>query len=244
MEACTNVGVVAPVTAYARRRYGWTIEAALKTPLPISKKGSRKEEDLVMSPIRIPGMGKPCLDHYGTYHPSLKAMCRAYGINYSTFRIRRRRGWTLKDALETRATTIPETPEYKVVNSQAKDAFLSAISHMSRAVTLMDRAKAEDARAKRDVLAAKKLNEFLGTDIGQVLRKVNGRNVAIDVTGTCIGQALQNEAEYMPLLGQKFLEFKEEFCRLVGVTNMTMIPVQDHDGQWYANEQEMLKVVG
>lgn len=69
---------------YTRRvRNGYTLEEAL-TGKREGKCGS-----------------KPCTDHEGNEYPSVNAMCKAWTVDYSVFKCRRRRGWTLEKALTT-----------------------------------------------------------------------------------------------------------------------------------------------
>lgn len=44
-------------------------------------------------------MSNACIDHKGREFPSLRAMCRAWGVNWHTFLWRRKRGWDLEDSL-------------------------------------------------------------------------------------------------------------------------------------------------
>lgn len=44
-------------------------------------------------------MSSACTDHKGQKFPSLRAMAAAWGVNESTFKGRRRRGWDLEDSL-------------------------------------------------------------------------------------------------------------------------------------------------
>lgn len=70
-------------TYNARRKNGWTIEAALTTPC-----------------TEIDTEQRECADHLGNIYPSQNAMCAAYGITHHTFRTRvAKLGWTLERAL-------------------------------------------------------------------------------------------------------------------------------------------------
>lgn len=80
-EMCRHYGVKVN-TFYARRARGWTLEQAL-----------------TMKRIVIQRKGHQVRDHLGNEYWSLKEMAKAYGISYSTFRQRRKRGWTLKETL-------------------------------------------------------------------------------------------------------------------------------------------------
>ena len=71
------------VTFSHRLKLGWTLKDALETP------------------VRVPLEAYWVTDYKGNKFKSKKEMCKAYGINYSTFKSRMRLGWALKDALET-----------------------------------------------------------------------------------------------------------------------------------------------
>ena len=76
-----------PCTVWSRLDAGWDIEEALTAPLtPHCKRSCRK------------AVWK---DHLGREYGSIREMCRAWGINQSTFQSRRRRrgGWTIERAL-------------------------------------------------------------------------------------------------------------------------------------------------
>ena len=40
-----------------------------------------------------------CVDHRGTVFPSIYKMCKAWGVNYDTFRMRRKTGHSLEESL-------------------------------------------------------------------------------------------------------------------------------------------------
>lgn len=44
-------------------------------------------------------MVKHIKDHLGNEYDSINSLCMDYNISYNTFRLRLKRGWSLKDAL-------------------------------------------------------------------------------------------------------------------------------------------------
>lgn len=50
---------------------------------------------------------KACTDHLSNSYSSVKKMCEAYGINYSTFKGRIKNGWSLETALSKKAVKLP-----------------------------------------------------------------------------------------------------------------------------------------
>lgn len=51
----------------------------------------------------MPHNDKPCMDHEGMPWPSESAMCRHWGVSYSTYKGRTARGWTVEQALSVPA---------------------------------------------------------------------------------------------------------------------------------------------
>ena len=84
-EMCDHWGIKKS-TFMDRRQHGWSLE-----------------ECLAGRNSRIGRNGKT-QDHNGAIYLSEKAMCDAYGINYSSFRSQRRRGITLKECLTPKRT--------------------------------------------------------------------------------------------------------------------------------------------
>ena len=79
---------IAYITFSHRLKLGWTLKDALETP------------------VGVPLEAYWVTDHKGNKFKTTKEMCKVYGIAFNTFRGRINRGWTLKDALETRAKKI------------------------------------------------------------------------------------------------------------------------------------------
>lgn len=75
--------------------------------------------------------GNPCTDHRGARHPSLKAMCAAYGINIGTYRSRLRSGWTMEKALETPAKNVKALIRDPETGAMATTADTAARWHVS-----------------------------------------------------------------------------------------------------------------
>lgn len=71
---------------------------------------------------------KPCQDHLGQRFPSVKSMCRHYGVNPGTFANRRRKNWTLERALTCPARTGPGQPcvDHKGIEYPSQSAMLKA----------------------------------------------------------------------------------------------------------------------
>jgi len=77
------------ITSYTfdyRRKLGWSLKDILETPIGGNPANSKK-----------------ATDHKGQVFPSIKTMCRHWGISRATFESRSRLGWSLKDTLETPA---------------------------------------------------------------------------------------------------------------------------------------------
>ena len=83
-EMCRHYGIDRS-TFKQRRLRGMSIEESLTMPAE--------------APIHIPA--KQCVDHLGQHFDSVKAMCRHYGINSMTYRVRIRRGYSIEQALTT-----------------------------------------------------------------------------------------------------------------------------------------------
>ena len=81
-EMCRHYGIDRS-TFKQRRLRGMSIEESLTMPAE--------------APIHIPA--KPCVDHLGQHFASVKAMCRHYGINSTTYRARIRNGYGIEQAL-------------------------------------------------------------------------------------------------------------------------------------------------
>lgn len=80
-EMCERWGIPTD-TFISRVRHGWTVEAALTTPVNGSTIHSRE-------------------DHLGTTFKSKKEMCKHWGISVRSFDERISKGWPLQEALET-----------------------------------------------------------------------------------------------------------------------------------------------
>ncbi len=76
---CAHWGVGAG-TFWSRRKAGWSLEECL-----VGRQCTNASQ--------------PCTDHEGRGFPSLKAMCRHWGVDFSTYMSRRKAGWTLGQAL-------------------------------------------------------------------------------------------------------------------------------------------------
>lgn len=83
-EMCKHYGVRYNVY-YHRREKGYSLEEALTIP-----NGSSKS--------------RVCFDHLGKQYASQSEMCRAYGIRHNTFMFRVANGWSLEEALTSKAT--------------------------------------------------------------------------------------------------------------------------------------------
>lgn len=103
--------------ACAEIDWGLCLEAQAEAARPpaerlgkvLERKRTRKVQEMFNSPITRPDQRPPrkeAEDHRGNKYPSIKAMCKAYGIRDATWRSRRRAGWSVERALET-----PEYPK-------------------------------------------------------------------------------------------------------------------------------------
>lgn len=73
-----------PIMTYEyRRKRGWEVHSALKTP------------------VKHRASGKPQQDHMGTWFESLTAMCLHYGLDTNQYSTRKRSGWSLEKILTT-----------------------------------------------------------------------------------------------------------------------------------------------
>lgn len=83
MKMCEHYGIDKQVY-FGRLKMGWSLEKALTTPLDFQPKNS-----------------KAVTDHTGENFKSISAMCKKWDIPRSTYNIRIKKGWTIKDALTT-----------------------------------------------------------------------------------------------------------------------------------------------
>ncbi len=90
-EMCRHYGIDRS-TFKQRRLRGMSLEDALTMP--------------ASTPVHIPA--KKCTDHLGNSFDSIKAMCRHYGVNNTTYRVRLRNGWSVEDALTTEPYQVNE----------------------------------------------------------------------------------------------------------------------------------------
>lgn len=70
-------------TYFLRVKKGWTVEEALT-----GKRSTTPERK-----------GTACEDHEGNTYPSIKAMCRAWGVDYGVFNARIKDGWSVEEAI-------------------------------------------------------------------------------------------------------------------------------------------------
>ena len=82
LREMTNAHGISYDTYHKRRAKGLSLEQALSKVRVVIQRESRKVRD-----------------HRGNEYGSLKEMAKAYGVSYSTFKQRRKRGWTLKETL-------------------------------------------------------------------------------------------------------------------------------------------------
>lgn len=79
-------------TAYSRLKRGYTLEETFKEPVKkqtsinknINKKTTKKRKPILIN---------------GKSYPNIKAACKDLNIKYNTYKTRRKKGWTLEDAL-------------------------------------------------------------------------------------------------------------------------------------------------
>lgn len=79
-------------TAYSRLKRGYTLEETFREPVKkqtsinenINKKTTKKREPILIN---------------GKSYPNIKAACKDLNIKYNTYKTRRKKGWTLDDAL-------------------------------------------------------------------------------------------------------------------------------------------------
>jgi lambda repressor-like predicted transcriptional regulator len=226
-------------TLLSRKKKGQKLTA------PVRKYHSNKEvkkgHDLIISSIRIPGIGKPCMDHKGNLFPSFTAMCEAYGQKVE--RVRQRiyvLNWSLKDALEEGATKMPEENISVEHSTIPKEFFMEGLFHAELAKNNIEVALDAETLRRMEVTKAKRLNEYLSKDTGIVYRKVGNRKISIDCSGISYGDILKDEAGYRDLIGEKYTEIKDTVCDIYSLpSNTTIRPVQGKDGRWYVSQQEL-----
>ena len=111
---------IEPVILHSRLSVGWSLEQALNTP---------QETGAMATPGGI-------RDHKGILYINKKEMCKAYGIEYSTFKCRMSEGWDLERALTT--------PKIKRIRSSVDhngnkfDTFKSMCNHWGINVITVD----------------------------------------------------------------------------------------------------------
>lgn len=75
---------ISPQAYLTRINNGWSLEEALTTP--VASRSAHISE-------------RSCTDHKGTEYPSHAAMCKHWGVNYTTYTSRIENGWSVEEAL-------------------------------------------------------------------------------------------------------------------------------------------------
>lgn len=92
IEMCEHYRV--PYSVFkGRRRLKWNIEDALTKPAPKKKKNGRKTKQTIERK-------KYYVDYEGKRYKTVKAMCEAHAVPYSTYKTRLSAGWTREEALK------------------------------------------------------------------------------------------------------------------------------------------------
>lgn len=79
-------------TAYSRLKRGYTLEETFREPV---KKQTSINKNINKQPIK---KREPIFIN-GKSYPNIKAACKDLNIKYNTYKTRRKKGWTLEDAL-------------------------------------------------------------------------------------------------------------------------------------------------
>jgi hypothetical protein len=86
-------------------------------------------------------MIKPCKDHLGKEHPSVTAMCKAYGVTYTVYINRISRGWTKEASLTTPVGSYRQTEPYYARHKDDVNEY-SRLYHQSHKEEIAARKKA------------------------------------------------------------------------------------------------------
>lgn len=73
-----------------------------------------------------------CKDHLGNEFPSIKAMCRHWGINHETYKCRIKIGCSVKNALTEPLMTKKEMSAKAFVTKKQKGSFVQAMDHLGQ----------------------------------------------------------------------------------------------------------------
>ena len=89
---CCNAHNINIDTAYSRLKRGYTLEDAIRKKV---KKQTPPDKNITKKPRT---KRKPILIN-GKLYPNIKSACKDLNIKYNTYKTRRKKGWTLEDAL-------------------------------------------------------------------------------------------------------------------------------------------------
>lgn len=179
-EMCEHWGIPTD-TFISRIKHGWTVEAALTTP--VNKSTVYNKED-----------------HLGHIFASKKEMCEHWGISVSSFDERIKKGWTLQKALETpiqsgyhsvvedhlgnKFKSIAKMCEYWGISFAAYNHRISKGYTLERALTTPSgwTNKCKDPKG-REFKSFKTMCEHYGLDAGVVKHRLeNGESLAEALT--------------------------------------------------------------
>jgi len=195
---------ISPVTLNTRLKRGWELEKALTT-------GLQQHQNGVWT------------DHCGNAYPSLKQMARAYGIGYTTLRIRISLGWELEKALTT-----PVTPADKRMVDHNGNTYAS-IAEMARAWGVIE-------GTLRDRLAK-------GWDVKHALTTPDGKkkNGVTDHRGNRYS-SIQAMCKAYGIRYKTYSERRRKGLSLEEALKKEQF--QDHKGKWYPSLAAMCSTYG
>lgn len=192
-EMCEHWGVL--YTTYTRRlKTGYSLEEALtkgryeeRRVLSTEGKMDTRREKVVngskTSKLKAKNLVKTrsVVDHLGNSYPSVSAMCRAYGVNYCTYKNRLRCGWSEESALVSKVNEVVDHKgnTYKSIREMCNTFGVNEITFSRRRKRgwsleecLLGKGSVEDHEGRRfDSIAA--MCKFYGVTSGGYNSRLN-----------------------------------------------------------------------
>lgn len=220
-ELCKAYGILK--TTFSRRiKAGWNIENAL-TKEPVYS---------VVAPTKV--------DHLGNEYKTVKEMCNAYNISYSTFKRRRKAGWSIKDSLtiKTKHRKLRHVPGepikdhkgrvYKCIKDMCKEYGISISTFSNR---LNNGWSIEDALTKvptpyYGIRGPVKVTDHLGNEYKSIYDMCKAYHIRFNTFNGRLERGWSLEAA---------------LTREIGAKNKN---TEDHKGKMYKNTHQMCKAYG
>ena len=180
-----------------------------------------------------------CKDHLNNCYENMKIMCHHYGIDYSTFRQRRKLGWTLQECLEGKRKkqdskadikyrTDPRGVVYPTVKQMCEEYKINQCTYMSRI---------RSGKSVKEALQAGKIIVKPAQKRFQVTDHIG--NTYESIKKMCEEYGLSTNTYYKRM--EKGLSLQEVLCGNSESHNKKNKMVADHLGNKFHSEKEMCK---